>query len=166
MAHDFDRLLCETIAEAKAIKIPVSGAIKPQVVVNKRAKKRYGCCIKKGFVFTIELSFLLLEANERFVRQTLAHEVLHTCFGCRNHQARWKEYARRMNEAYGYDIKRTEKAESLGIEIPENPQTPKYLITCERCGAVTERFRETKLTKYPSRYRCKCGGKLSVTKKR
>lgn len=163
MANDFDRLLRETIAEAKAIKIPVSAAIKPQVVVNRRAKKRYGCCIKKGFSFTIELSYLLLEADEKVVRQTLAHEVLHTCFGCRNHQARWKEYARRMNEAYGYNIKRTESAEALGIAVPEKARTAKYLITCERCGAVTERYKKSKLVASPARYRCKCGGRLKVT---
>ncbi len=163
MANDFDKLLQETISEARALKIPVSMAIKPHVVVNRRAKKRYGCCIKKGFVFTIELSWLLLEADEKVCRQTLAHEVLHTCFGCRNHQARWKEYARRMNEAYGYDIKRTEKAEALGLSIPEKSVKVKYLVTCESCGAVTERLRASKLTKYPYRYRCKCGGKLKVT---
>ena len=47
--------------------------------------------------------------------QTLAHEVLHTCPGCRNHGALWKEYAARMNGAYGYAISRTGTCEALGV---------------------------------------------------
>ena len=87
----------------------------PRVAVNRRAVTRFGCCIRRGGEYVIELSERLLEAEERACMQTLAHEVLHTCPGCRNHGALWKEYAARMNGAYGYAISRTGTCEALGV---------------------------------------------------
>ena len=63
--------------------------------------------------------------------QTLAHEVLHTCPGCRNHGALWKEYAARMNGAYGYAISRTGTCEALGVA---DVRPVRYRLVCERCG--------------------------------
>ncbi len=50
----------------------------PRVAVNRRAVTRFGCCIRRGGEYVIELSERLLEAEERACMQTLAHEVLHT----------------------------------------------------------------------------------------
>ncbi|MEA5050891.1 MAG: SprT-like domain-containing protein [Oscillospiraceae bacterium] len=158
--NDADALLGAVIGEAKALGIPVSPAIRPQVVVNRRAKKRFGCCIHRGFAYTIELSDVLLAADERLCRQTLAHEILHTCWGCRNHGARWKSYAARMNAAYGYSIARTQDPARLGLA--EKPGTVNHVVVCERCGRRFERTRRSKLTEHPDRYRCTCGGRLKL----
>ena len=91
--NDFDALLVRVLDQARALKIPVSAQIRPHVTVNRRAVTRFGCCIRRGEAFEIELSQRLLEAAEGACLQTLAHEALHTCPGCRDHGQRWKAYA-------------------------------------------------------------------------
>jgi predicted SprT family Zn-dependent metalloprotease len=157
MMNDPDRLLQQVIAEARAIRIPVSRAICPTVRINTRATTRFGRCIREGWGWVIELSDRMLDAPERSCRQTLAHEILHTCRGCANHQAAWKEYARRMSEAYGYDIRRTDDCEHLGVV---DTRTIRYRLVCERCGATIGRTRRSALVEHPERYRCRCGGRL------
>ena len=154
---DVNTRLARVIAQARAVKIPVSSNISPVVVLNSRATGRFGCCIRKNGGFTIELSSRMLGAEEKAVMQTLAHEVLHTCYGCSNHGARWKGYAARMNAAYGYEIARTDSCEKLGV-----PDTKKvrYLLVCTKCGAQIRRSRRSPLVDHPERYRCRCGGAL------
>lgn len=156
--NDPDALLRQAIAEVRAAGIPVSDSIQPQVVVNRRARTRFGCCKEKDDRFVIEISHLLLDGPAHSCLQVLVHELLHTCPGCRNHGARWKSYARRMNEAYGYDIARLDSHQNLGIAAEAPP--PKYLLVCTACGARFPRMRASSLTKRPGRYRCKCGGRL------
>ena len=77
--NEFDALLARAVEQARALGIPVSARISPRVAVNRRAVTRFGCCIRRGGEYVIELSERLLEAEERACMQTLAHEVLHTC---------------------------------------------------------------------------------------
>ena len=136
-----NELLAEVIEQARALGIPVSEDIVPEVRLNRRATGRFGCCIRRAGIYTIELSERLLKARETAVRQTLAHEVLHTCRGCANHGARWKSYAARMNEAYGYAIARTDTCEKLGVE---DTVQARYLVVCTRCGAQFRRSRKSR----------------------
>lgn len=158
--EETDKLLARVIAQAKAIKIPVSDRICPQVRLNRRARTRFGCCIRKGGAYTIELSARLAgEGSEAAVLQVLAHEVLHTCYGCSNHGTRWKGYARRMNAAYGYSISRTDKFEDLGIG---DDRPVRYWVVCTRCARRIPRMKRSPLVDHPERYRCRCGGTLMV----
>lgn len=156
--NQFDLLLQTVLEEARALQIPVSGRIDPHVQINRRAVTRFGCCICQGTDYRIQLTEGLLQAPEASCRETLAHEVLHTCPGCRNHGTLWKEYARQMNCAYGYHISRTSCGEVLGVAITK---PVRHLLVCQRCGQEFPRSRATKLTQHPERYRCKCGGTLS-----
>ena len=63
--------------------------------VNTRATSRLGLCRKKGNQYEIEISHLLLDERtpEDSLRDTLFHELLHTCYGCMKHTGRWKAYA-------------------------------------------------------------------------
>ena len=155
--EDIDALLARVIGQARALRIPVSAEISPNVILNSRATGRFGCCVRKNGRFTIELSSRMLGAEEKAVMQTLAHEVLHTCWGCSNHGTRWKGYAARMNAAYGYEIARTDSCERLGV-----PDTKKvrYVLVCTRCGSQITRSRRSPLVDHPERYRCRCGGRL------
>lgn len=161
-----DALLAQVIAQARALGIPVSGRIDPHVRLNARAKKRFGCCIgsvKSGFV--IELAAALPAAGRQTCLQTLAHEVLHTCTGCQDHGDRWKSYAARMNAAYGYTIRRTDKPEDLGVVLPEHIPVYHWRVTCTGCGKSFLRQKTSPLIRQPARYRCAaCGGKLRVEK--
>ena len=89
--------------------------------------------------------------------ETLAHELLHTCWGCGNHGKRWKTYAARMNAAYGYEIQRAATNEKMGVAPAREV---KYVIQCQRCGQRFERLRASQFTRRPEDYRCRCGGQL------
>ena len=136
-----DALLARVVAQARAIGIPVSGRIDPRVTLNRRSAGRFGCC----------------RVREGAVLETLAHEVLHTCWGCKNHGERWKGYAQRMNAAYGYHISRTNTWEALGLP---DPKKVNHLVVCRRCGREFKRSRASSLVLHPERYRCRCGGTL------
>ena len=70
--NEFDALLARAVEQARALGIPVSARISPRVAVNRRAVTRFGCCIRRGGEYVIELSERLLEAEERACMQTLA----------------------------------------------------------------------------------------------
>ena len=155
--NDCDKLMGEVAEQARALGIPISENIRPQVLLNRRAVNRFGCCRRQGGEYLIEVSTRIAEGPEKSCRETLAHELLHTCPGCQNHGKRWKGYARRMSDAYGYRIQRTVSEEAMGVP---RPREYKYLFRCERCGAELGRYRQSPLTRHPERYRCRCGGKL------
>ena len=157
-----DNLMQEVIAQAKALNMPVSEQINPHVRSNRRATGRCGACFanKRSGTFVIEISDVLLTASELACRQTLAHEVLHTCYGCQNHKKRWHHYAEMMTAAYGYCISRTDSAGRLGVE---SKSVVRYLVECTQCGAEISRARRSRLIEHPENYRCaKCGGHLTA----
>ena len=154
-----DGLLARVIEQARQAGIPVSAYIDPKVRVNYRARSRFGCCVQKNGRYYIEVAEQLLGTKEEAVCQVLAHEVLHSCRGCANHGLRWKDYAARMNEQYGYEVARTDTFEKLGLA----DQRPiRYLVVCRSCGQTMSRMRRSALVEHPERYRCRCGGTLEV----
>lgn len=158
--NDFDRLLLEVAAEAVRAGVPISDRIKRTVRINTRAKKRFGMCIFEDGCYTIELSSMLLTAPERSCRQTLAHELIHTCRGCDNHGALFCRYAELMNKTYGYHISRTNSLEEMGVDREVSEKNVHYILQCQRCKAEIKRSRCSSVVAHPSRYRCQCGGKL------
>ena len=157
---ELDKLLARVTAQARAVKIPVSDHICPRVRLNRRARTRFGCCVRKDGAYIIELSDRLAEkGSEAAVMQVLAHEALHTCCGCSNHGRRWKSYAAKMNAAYGYHISRTDNFKDLGLE---DDRPVRYRVVCTRCGRSIPRMKRSPLVNHPERYRCQCGGTLRV----
>jgi predicted SprT family Zn-dependent metalloprotease len=173
-------LLEEVLSVFYELNIPVSDRILPEIKINTRAKSRFGSCRKvwKGSdgkyvnrpvsslqkpYFQIEICEAMLDADEQELKNVLAHELLHTCYGCYNHGKRWKAYAVRINNMYGYNITSTTTYEKIGLERPEKKTAYKYKIECAKCGKIFYRQRKSKLTENPGRYRCTCGGKLKVT---
>ena len=156
-----DRLLALVLAQAKAAGIPVSRQILPTVLINTRARTRFGCCRRLPEGFRIELSAFLLDGDESVIRQTLAHEVLHTCPGCSNHGPVWQRWADLMNRTCGYRIRRTDSPEALGLA---DTRPVRWLVVCSSCGKEIPRMKRSPLVTHPERYRCRCGGKFSVKK--
>ena len=113
--------------------------------------------------FRIEICEAMLDAGEQEIKNVLAHELLHTCPGCYNHGMRWKAYAAKINNMYGYNITSTTTYEKIGLQKPEKKVNYKYKIECTKCGKIFYRQRKSKLTDNPARYRCTCGGKLKIT---
>lgn len=152
-----DQLMAQLHQELKDLGIPVSNKIDPAPRINTRAKRRLGCCIYNEKGYFIEVSARVLE-DPALLRQTLIHELLHTCPGCRNHGPQWKAWAQRVQEALGYQIQRTVPVE--GEARPLRHEEVKYVLECQSCKARIPRMRLSKAVKTPWRYRCPCGGKL------
>lgn len=159
MKYDYNALMKEICEEARALGIPVSGSIEPEVRINTRAKKRYGRCTRlqgEEYEYRIEVSAYLEDKDENCVRSVLAHELLHTCPRCMNHKRLWKSYAVKMNSAYGYNITATTK-ETL-VEHEEKPV--KYMLQCTKCQRQFPRMKLSPVVQHPERYHCGCGGKI------
>ncbi len=164
--NDFDRLLQKVLTEAKAVGVPVSDHIDSHITINKRAKQRFGRCNLVGKKYTIELSEMLLTAPEFSCCQTIAHELIHTCPGCMNHGTMFKKYAALMNRAYGYDIKRTNTLDEMGIAgQPEMDKKGMATLICRKCGRKIYRVPGHPAVLHPERYRCICGGGFTVVSK-
>lgn len=154
---DLDRLMAALLAQLRDLQVPVSPQILPQVQVNTRAKRRLGCCRFREGTYTIEVSAGILQSPD-LLKETLLHELLHTCPGCRNHGPLWKSYAAVVNQALGTSIQRTVKVEEAFS--PLRREEVKYVLRCQSCGREIKRLRMCKVVKTPWRYRCLCGGKL------
>lgn len=160
-----DDILKKVIEKARAKDIPVPYDICGEVRINKRPKKRFGCCRRENGRTVIEISSFILECTDDKIEQVIAHEVLHACPGCGDHGAVWKKYAAVMNEAYGYDIKRVSTFEEMGLSGREE-HTPeediRYIIKCTACGREYPRKRFTCVMQKINAYRCQCGGRLEL----
>ena len=154
---ELDGLLWEMWERLKKLGIPVSSKIRPGLLVNTRARRRLGCCYYQSGRYWIEVSQAVLE-DEDLLKQTLVHELLHTCPKCRDHGPKWKAYAQTVNEKLGYRIERTVKTETPAGSLRH--EEIKYILECQSCGAQIKRMRMSKAVKSPWRYRCPCGGKL------
>lgn len=160
---DLSQLLIEVINEAREVNIPVPFNIYKEVKINRRSRKRFGCCHKKDNMFQIEISEFILEAPKEKIKEALMHEVLHTCDRCFDHGSLWKSYANKVNGIYGYNIRRITSYEYMNVSQPKtnkNKEKIKYIIKCESCGALIFREKRSKVVTHTDRYRCKCGGKL------
>ena len=162
--QELNKILQDIISECRAIKLPVSNFIEPEVLINKRARKRFGACKKTTKGFTIEISEFMLDADLVHIKNILAHEVLHTCRGCQNHGKKWKVMAQTMNAEYGYQITTTSSYEKMGLEKTEQQNQYKYMIQCRSCGKIIYRQRKSNLITHTNHYRCKCGGFLKCYK--
>lgn len=127
--------------------------------INSRAKSRWGLCIKHpDNTYEIQIAAQLLESDDvsiKACKETIIHEVLHTCKDCMKHTGTWKNYANIMNNKYGYDIKRCTSLEGKGLAHENEPATPaKYNYVCKKCGQKVSRRRASKFTKNYRKYGC------------
>lgn len=158
---DFERLKQECLDEIADLGIE-TGQIK-EWTINTRARSRWGQCKKnKDGTYSIQIADRLLVDDripEKACKETIIHELLHTCKDCMKHTGKWKAYAQEMNEEYGYNIKRTTSGNEKGVEnYKPKRMSVKYVFTCGGCGATIYRKRMSKFTRYYRNYRCtRCG---------
>ena len=168
-------VFAECIDEMNAIEIPFR-RIKT-VEVNYRAKRRWGQCCRKhdyiGVYFEININADLLhdDAPVLSLKETIIHEILHTCPECFCHTGEWKRLADLVNDRYGYKVQRTNTAEEQGMDVfyrnheaLVKKSTYKYTICCAKCGKILgRRQRSCDMVKYPMFYtHTTCGGHLKV----
>lgn len=131
---------------------------------NSRAMRRWGQCraVPGGFAININSRLLDEHVPEKHLKETIMHELLHTCDGCFNHGGKWQLLASLVGRAYGYKIERA--ASCADMEVMENyKKSAKYEICCEKCGYTIYRYRKSNLVQNPDDYTCGvCGGKFNV----
>ena len=157
----------EAMMELDELDIPYSPCIKWKI--NTRAR-RWGLCRRLydlQYEFEIELNISLF-ADGAFdgLKNTIIHELLHTCPDCMKHTGEWKEYADMVNRAFGYNIKRTSSEEDKcaeNINRAEREDKIKYRLQCEKCTAHWDYCRAGKFVKIYKRCTCgRCGGSLKL----
>ena len=162
---DLSALIMDCRTELNALKIPIGNIVR--VDINDTAKSRWGLCsrLKSGaFKISISKSLLQDKVSDKNAKQTLLHEMLHTAKDCFKHTGQWKVYANMLNRAYGYNIKRTNSADEMGLPEMKRTKKTNYAITCQNCGYTYNRQRMSVIIDHPERYRCgKCGGNLKRT---
>ena len=163
------KIFAEVVQQIRSIGIPISNNLDGPVI-NRRARTRFGCCkvhredLGKT-VYKIEISDYMLCAEEKYIKEVIAHELLHTCKGCLNHGKKWKEYAALLNKHFGYNISRVSSYQSMGLPLQRDSESrvARYILVCQKCGGEIHRIRRSKLTDNPENYRCgKCGGELKL----
>lgn len=136
--------------------------------VNTTAAKRWGQCraVPGGYSININIALLDERNDVEGLKNTIIHELLHSCKGGGGHREEWKRLAEKVNRAYGYNIKRCSSADEKGvteIAIPtRKTSSTSYYIKCDKCGKIYTRTKRTKVVQHPEFYRCGiCNGTLS-----
>lgn len=113
--RDVNVIAIECMRELENIGIKCGNVIK--IDINTRSKKRWGQCRKIGNNYIIEVNQILLREDTDIdgLKNTIIHELLHTCKGCMKHTGEWKQLAEKVNRYYGYNIKRCDSADEKGI---------------------------------------------------
>lgn len=111
------------------------------------SKRNYGLCRNKK---NIEISMWLLKLDDKEIKNTIIHELLHTLDNTKGHDYRWKYYASVMNKEYGYHISRlgnikdSLKNSNISVEEQEKIMDYKYRKTCLSCGNTQYWHRATR----------------------
>lgn len=137
------------------------------VVIDTRAKRRWGSCQKKkdgSYVIKISSALLNEDVPLDSLKTTVYHELLHTVPRAMGHGKTWLQLARKVNEATGLNIKPSTPASEKGVQqdYAHDPSV-KLLCVCQGCGAEVVRYRKCDFAKQLHRYRCgRCGGQFRV----
>lgn len=159
---DLNKLANECIADLLSAKMRLR-TVRNWKIGTKR-KNLWGLCETVGNgVFDISISETLLQddVDDQAVKDTIAHELLHTVEGCMNHGRYWHKLAGLVNaRCPGYHVQARTSAEDKGIQIEY-----KYLLRCTGCGAIAGRHKRSRFVEHPEFYLCsKCGGKFERIK--
>ena len=179
-----EQLYNQCLAELKSIGFNLNKEIIGEITIqlSKRNNKRYGCCKqenpdekykvikkvgRKKYIqyekfnkHTIEVSKWVMDLDEKVIKNTIMHEIIHCFPYCNNHGPQFKKYANFINIKLGYNISRLGNKEKdfQNSNIQYTKEEYKYTIKCKKCG---KQFHRNRLQKnFFVKYRCMCGGKL------
>lgn len=137
---------------------------------SRKLKTTLGICNYDKYrnTYEIEINMCLLSDNADVsaLKDTIIHELIHTCPGCMNHGKEWKRRAEVVNWKLGYNISRcatTSEMKAANVVIDSEPY--KFGIVCDNCGIVAKRKRDKNggIINRINNYRCgKCKGSLHV----
>lgn len=157
---NLEKLYKECLLELDAIGIQY-GKI-ASIKENSRLTKTWGNCRRisprntkwEDCSYEIKISSRLLNdsVDDNAVKNTIIHEILHTCENCLNHGNTWKIQAEKVNREYPqYNIKRTTSFSEKGIS--ENDEY-KYIIECSTCHRKWRYRKKTKVVNMHEFLKC------------
>ena len=150
-------IFLDEIDKAINIGIPIPENLDTILTFNRR-KTVLGVCCKDRNLCRIELSKYMLDMPERKVRETIAHELCHTCSDD-NHGKMWKYYANMFNKYYGYNISRLankEDSEKFNEISGYKRSEAKYIIQCPVCNRKWNYARRSWAVQCAENGKCKC----------
>ena len=152
------RVVRQCMKELDSIQVPYGHVV--EVTVNTRARKRWGLCRKEADGYHISIADRLRDGNtEQGLRDTVMHELLHTCPMCNNHGAMWKHFAEVVNRELSCHIKRTDSNEDKGLPPEDTASQVLHQYHCDGCGQIIRKMRVCKFTRNYRSYTCGiCGG--------
>lgn len=134
MEEKLYKLYLECLNELEEIGIKIQGNKdigEIEINISKRDNKRYGACkqedpdqstmyierinrrkvIKYGRYkkHHIEISPWVMNLDDKIIKNTIMHEIIHCMPYCNDHGKVFKQYARYINQTLGYDISRVRK---------------------------------------------------------
>lgn len=187
MEEKLKELYVECINELKTIDIGEKLYGNINITLSKRKNKRYGCCKqenplkeskyiekigKRKFLrykiyqnHIIEISKWVMQLDDKIIKNTIMHEIIHCFPDCNNHGKEFKKYAKIINEKLGYTISRLGNRENdykkSNLEY-KNEEKFKYKIECDICGQTF--FRKRLKKNFEKIYKCgNCRGNFKVT---
>lgn len=119
-----------------------------------------GMCSKTADGFNLTFSTYIL-GNEELLKNTIAHELVHTIKGCYNHGDLFKATGKSL-ERYGFQGVDERVSDAEEMEIAKKNKA-KYVLSCVKCGKQWYRQKKSKMVTQPWNYGCKCGGMLKVS---
>lgn len=163
---DLNRLYADCVLEMVRIGMDISSNI-TKISVNKRLSRALGRCIMQDRTYRIEVQPCMLadDVDDRMTKNTIIHELLHTCPGAFNHGYEFQRRARQVNALLGYSISTTTNVNVLtdaGV-ILKQPHY-RYGCVCTRCGKMTSRYQRwtSKLEHIENWRHTPCGASLKV----
>lgn len=107
LMRDLIQLTIDCIKELKAIEIPIQNDRIREIKFARLSSEDAGICtMYTNNTFRIKISLFFknekIDINE--LRETICHELLHTCPNCYQHTGKWIEYAKKIDATYGYEI--------------------------------------------------------------
>ena len=161
-------IFCKARNDLISLGIPVSDDIDPKIRIS-RAQRKWGSCKlskKPGdHRFHISISENCFKEPDyvNFIRNTMAHELIHTVEGCFNHGAGFKAYGK-IAEKLGYEITVSSKS-AVEKSDEEKFNEAKHVLKCTECGQMYYRLRFPKARGYINKIRCgRCRGRLIKVK--
>lgn len=189
MEQKLYKLFLECVNELNQIEIDILNEKqygKIGISISKRNNKRYGCCkqedpdkkyinvTKKGYKriiryekfnkHYIEISPWVMQLDDKLIKNTIMHELIHCLPYCNNHGKEFKKYAEILNSKYNYNISRVGNKEQdfikSNIDYVERTNY-KYKVICRGCNQSFYRQRISK--GFTRKYRCgKCGCRFDI----
>lgn len=105
-------------------------------------------------IFTISLNEYLENCTDQTIKNTIAHELIHTIDGCFDHKNKFKTMAQKIKQL-GYEVSRTSKSKEFSEfvrKLRQDKETRRknkiYKVTCNHCGRSVLRQRRINVNHY------------------